>query len=185
MEGLPQWCKINANRYVSIRYMHWGATLTLLSGKAIRSLFVTILCHCSPNDPCSLWEGFKQDICDDLPHSLPRLFPHIPPPNATWEQAFDYGLYLIDQLLQPLNKSLAVDFPSMPVSIMQWECHIRNSNPLIEEQLSYAQLEEQEKFEANRAQFNADQQHAFAKIEESVVNNRGRLFFFDCTQWLW
>jgi len=60
---------------------------------------------------------------------------------------------------------------------MQWECHIRNSNPLIEEQLSYAQLEEQQKFEANRSHFNADQQHAFAQIEDSVINNKGHLFF--------
>jgi hypothetical protein len=132
-----------------------------------------------------LWERFKQYICNDLPQSLPRLFPHIPPPTATWEQAFDYGLYLIERLLQPLNKSLAVDFPFMPISTMQWERHIRNSNPLIEEQLSYAQLEEQEKFEANRAHFNTDQQHAFAQIEESVVLNRGCLFFFGCTRWLW
>ena len=151
----------------------------MTSGYALRSLFVTILCFCSPNDPRSLWEEFKDSICDDLPRHLPQLFQHIQDrgQEATMEEAYDYGLFLIDGLLSGLGKSLAIHFPTLPVPVIPWDRYAQVSNQLMREQLAYDVLLEARKFENNSRLLNDDQRHAFEQIEDSVTNNQGRLFF--------
>ena len=49
------------------------------------------------------------DICDDLPHKIRISFGILSP---TKDQIKDYGLYMLNQLLQEADKSL-VDFPPM------------------------------------------------------------------------
>ena len=80
------------------------------SGKQLRMLFVVILRDCNPSDPAILWQHFQDHICDDLKHALHRLNR----PDATQEEVHDYGLYLIDRLLDRSGRSLR-DFPPMPL----------------------------------------------------------------------
>jgi hypothetical protein len=48
-----------------------------------------------PSDPVTLWQTFKHNICDDLAYALRNK--GIPDPSE--EQVYDYGLFLIDQIL--------------------------------------------------------------------------------------
>ena len=64
---------------------------------ALRMLFATILFHCDTTSPAVLWNQFKHNICDDLLHKLRILYPNR---DYTQDQAYDYGLYLIDQVLR-------------------------------------------------------------------------------------
>ncbi|KIJ19300.1 hypothetical protein PAXINDRAFT_58044, partial [Paxillus involutus ATCC 200175] len=60
------------------------------SGRQLHTLFVTILCNCTPSEPRVLWERFKENICDDLKHALHTSGRMQDPTDA---QAYDYGLY--------------------------------------------------------------------------------------------
>ena len=103
----------------------------MASGHQLRTLFVTILCDCSPSDPLALWMEFRVNICDDLRHALHSKNIILDP---TEEQVFDYGLYLIDVLLCNGNRSLQ-DWPAMPLPQHNWQAVV--GNRLIAEQLSY------------------------------------------------
>ena len=106
------------------------------TGYVLHRLFATLLLFCSPSDPATLWHDYCQQICIDLRHQLQgQIGPHI-----TEEEIYDYGLYLIDKLLQESGKSLAVDWPTMPHSLCNWGDHV--FNPLIAEHLSYNQQAE-------------------------------------------
>ena len=61
-------------------------------------------------------------ICDDLAHKLRTLFAI---PNPTDAQVEDYGLYLLNQLLQESGKSL-IDFPPMPEPVEHWSTIVGN-----------------------------------------------------------
>ena len=97
----------------------------------LRNLFVTILCDCSPSDPLALWLEFRVHICDDLRHALHSKNIVLDP---TEDQVFDYGLYLIDNILHGSNKSLH-DWSTMPLPQNDWAAVV--GNRLIAEQRSY------------------------------------------------
>ena len=52
-----------------------------------RQLFVTILTHCQPSDPRSLWDKYEQNLAEDFAH------------NAPVEQAVQCALAEIDNRL--------------------------------------------------------------------------------------
>ena len=58
----------------------------------LRSLFASILLHCHPTQPETLWAGHKERICDDLRHKL--IARNVRDP--TDDQVFDYGLHLLE-----------------------------------------------------------------------------------------
>jgi len=64
-------------------------------GAQLRSLFVTALLYGPVAEPVTLWDRFKQSICDDLPRFLAHQ-PNAPPTVGEDDNAYlDYGLYLI------------------------------------------------------------------------------------------
>ena len=143
----------------------------MASGYQLRQLFVTILRDCSPSDPLALWLQFRVHICDDLQHAL-RSKNIVQ--NPTEEQVFDYGLYLIDQMLHVSNKRLR-DWPSMPLPQMNWEAAVVNR--FIAEQQSY-DIEEQKQLAAQRIPtLNQDQLAAFNAIVNAVETKSGQSFF--------
>ncbi|XP_026384503.1 uncharacterized protein LOC113280072 [Papaver somniferum] len=85
-------------------------------GNQLRKLFFIILSQCNPSRPEVSWEKFGMNICDDLPHRLRTRF-NIQ--NPTDELAMDYGLYLLDQLLQRSGKKLE-KYESMPRPRHDW-----------------------------------------------------------------
>lgn len=141
-------------------------------GQRLRHLFATILLFCHPSDPARLWLQFRRHICDDLQYRLRSLGLA----NATEDDAFNYGLYLVNQTLRNSGHSLA-DWPAMPRPQQGWENHV--FNPVIAEQLNYDREQEHAYHEEHRELLNEDQQQAYIKICESIENNRGELFFLN------
>ena len=142
------------------------------TGSQLRRLFVTILLDCAPVNPLQLWLDFQDSICDDLRHALQHRLHPIPDPSD--EQVHDYGLFLIDSIMQQKGKSLA-DIHSMPTSHMQWEDE--HDNPLIAEQLNYDHGLELQSATHLRGQFNLEQEAAFSEIVLAVRECTGQCFF--------
>ena len=143
----------------------------MASGYQLRDLLVTILCDCSPSDPLALWLEFRAHTCDDLQHALHSK--NIIQ-NPTEEQVFDYGLYLIDQILHGRTKRLQ-DWPSMPLLQMDWA--IALGNRLIADQRSYG-IEQQNQLAAECIPtLNQDQHAVFNAIVNAVETKSGQCFF--------
>ena len=75
------------------------------TGHQLCTLFAVILLHCNPTEPAVLWDHHKPKICDDLRH---RLITTNQIPDPTEDQVYDYGLYLIDQILHQSGKDLYI-----------------------------------------------------------------------------
>ena len=73
-------------------------------GHQMRNLFVTILKECNPTDLRALWNTFWHNICDNL-KCHPVFCDRDEEPSE--KEIYDYGLYLIDQLLIQSGKRLA------------------------------------------------------------------------------
>ena len=88
------------------------------TGSRLRHLFATILLFCEPSQPGLLWNRFRDNICDDLRHRLSSLGIV----NPTTDDTYDYGLYLLDNILSQSSKLLI----SPPLSIPTYEQIIRS-----------------------------------------------------------
>ncbi|KAG5556991.1 hypothetical protein RHGRI_007293 [Rhododendron griersonianum] len=142
-------------------------------GYQLRRLFSIILTQCSPIHPYALWKQFSVHICDDLAHKIRTLFAISNPSEAQIE---DYGLYLLNQLLQESSKTL-LDFPPMPQPNENWSAIVGNRLILEHRQL---QIEAQQA----RAPFNvhclnSGQSTAYDAITSSVFENKGTMFFLN------
>ncbi|CAG8807973.1 14076_t:CDS:2, partial [Cetraspora pellucida] len=101
------------------------------NGSQLRSLFAVILIQYIPTYPERLWLNFRANICDDLYY---RLHNEHAIPEPTEDQVYDYGLFLIDEILHNSNMSLAM-CPSMPHWDRNWGLY--HGNRLIAEQLAW------------------------------------------------
>ena len=142
------------------------------TGSQLRSLFAVLLLNCNPTSPGDLWQQFKDRICDDLQRNIPRMYPHLP--NPTLDDAYDYGLYLLEKILSKFGKSLA-NFPSMPNIVKDWGA-IAN-NPMLYEQLNYDQVAMAESVALNSGKFNPEQRGVFNAVMASVDGRSGKTFF--------
>lgn len=154
----------------------WAACLqeasVMQTGRTLRNLFCTILQHNSPTRPEHLWNQFKAFICDDLQHYLQVRNIR---PNATEDDAFDYGLYLIQESLARAGVALHTIAPEMPHVLQAWTAP--DENPLIRRQQvdNVASLETY--VNENTPRLNPQQMAAFNAICTSVRNAQGKLFF--------
>jgi hypothetical protein len=96
----------------------------------LRHLFTTLLLFCTPAQPNVLWLKFRDKICDDLRHMLFQQGRR----TVTQTQIYDFGLYLIDNILHDSGHSLS-DFPSMPQFHSNWSDTVNNR--LISQQMNY------------------------------------------------
>jgi len=143
------------------------------TGSQLHSLFAIILTNCNPTFPEQLWERFKNHICDDLAHRLQQHHHEEDPPE---ERVWDYGLFLIDKLLQWQGKSLR-DFPPMPLPIGNWEAQADGNRFIAEQQYD---LEEQTRvYQRDLALLNAEQRSAHDQIIDSAEQGDGRVFFLN------
>ena len=143
----------------------------MASGHQLCNLFVTILRDCSPSDPLALWLEFQENICDDIHH---RLHSRGIVNNPTQGQVFDYGLYLIDQILRAGHKALQ-DWPAMPLPQMDWNLAV--GNRLIADQRSY-DINQQTQLTTQRIPtLNNGQRAAFDAIVTAVEIRSGKPFF--------
>lgn len=140
------------------------------SGHRLRLLFMILLLHCSPIRPESLWHEFRPQICDDLEHRLHHLgFQH-----PTEDDIYDFGLFLLDQLLRENGHSLT-DFPTMPRHRGGWE-RVQINN-LITEQLNYSPVDEAHLLQENSIRLNEEQRLAYETIVNSIEHQDGQIFF--------
>ncbi len=87
-------------------------------GSRLRHLFATILIFCRPLATEELWDRFRTGICDNLHHWL-AIYGYS---NASDDDVYDYGLFLLDRNLRSLGYSLS-DFDTMPrPQPMQLDC---------------------------------------------------------------
>ncbi|KAJ6566473.1 PIF1-like helicase-domain-containing protein, partial [Mycena capillaripes] len=93
--------------------------------------------------------------------------------NPTDNDVYDYGLFLLNTILQESGRSLP-DF-EMPLPERDWT--MVGDNPLIAEQLNYNQAEERAQAEADFTRMNPEQKHAFNRVIDSVENQLGKVFF--------
>jgi hypothetical protein len=79
------------------------------TGTRLWQLFATLLLFTDISQPAILWRDFQEHICDDLEHHVRALGLSNPTPDVV----YDYGLFLLDKLLQD-SGCLLQDWPSMP-----------------------------------------------------------------------
>ena len=144
------------------------------TGSALRTLFAIILTSCFPSKPDELWNRFKHQICDDLRHVLETVL-HFQNHNFTDDDVYDYGLYLLNDILIKSGKFLK-NFPPMPVHQQHWEDQI-SDNELLNEQLDYNHAALHALVEQNYQSFNNEQRLAYDAAIESVQNNLGKMLF--------
>jgi hypothetical protein len=85
--------------------------------------------------------------------------------NPAEDEAFDYGLHLINAILTESGYTLS-HWASMPQSNIDWNCRI--TNILIAEQMDYDLLQERHSAEENVSHFNEEQHQAFDAIMHAV-----------------
>jgi hypothetical protein len=144
------------------------------SGQALRQLLGMIMQFCQPTHPDALWNEYKQFICDDLQHRLIQA--GRPPETINENDIYDYGLYLLNNVLLGYGRTL-LDFPPMPTPVQDWDNIIRDENPYMVEQTSYNREAEQEIYERQQALLNEDQRTAYDMIINSALESLGTTFF--------
>ena len=142
------------------------------TGTRLRHLFTTILLFCSPSQPDRLWMEHRQHICDDLSFRLRTLGIT----NASDDDVYDYGLYILDDILKESGHSLS-DWPSMPHLQRHWEHH--TVNKMIAEQLNYDRNSQRAYWESHYQLMNEEQKDAYERIMRSVENGTGGLFMIN------
>jgi hypothetical protein len=140
-------------------------------GHQLRHLFVTIMRECAAAKPEVLWREFKQYICDDLKHQLSQKTNIIEPSD---EEAEDYGLYLINQLLSHFGRELK-EWGDMPKITKDWPLLLHNH--LIQDEHHYDPVQQYEQAEQCIANLNPDQHAAFERITSAIINKTGEIFF--------
>jgi hypothetical protein len=98
-------------------------------------------------------------------------------PDATVEDAYDYGLFLIDMLLNKNGKSLQEDFPMLPMWHQEW-ANIAG-NRFVREQLDFDPVAQSEQAAQAVAHMNPEQLVAFHRIMQSVETGAGTTFFLN------
>ena len=147
--------------------------LSMQTGVQLRHLFATLLLFCCPTKPEQLWNDFRQHICDDLRYRLQCTGCQ----NPQDAEIFDYGLWLLKQILVKTSRKHLKDFPDMPLPENAWE--YEDENPLIGEQLSYNRDHERALAEERTAQLNAEQHYAYTQIISSIESRAGQAFFLN------
>ncbi|KAG5536880.1 hypothetical protein RHGRI_024347 [Rhododendron griersonianum] len=140
-------------------------------GYQLRRLFSVILTQCSPQKPMELWKRFWVHICDDLGHKIRTLFSIS---NPTEAQIEDYGLFLLNQLLQESGKSL-LDFPPMQQPNANWS-EVTGNRFIIEHRQLQIQAQRIDS-QPNIEHLNNGQRTAYDAILTSVLDNKGTTFF--------
>lgn len=131
-------------------------------GYQLRHLFATILLFGEPVNPRTLWEHFKNDLCDDLIRQHPDI-----------EAAYNIGLYEINIHLSRNGRSLR-DFPQMPDFY-----RVEIENRTIQEERYLNTEELSNSAERYKTLMNRDQKIIFDKVTTAVEAGLPKVFFID------
>ena len=140
------------------------------TGFILRGLFVVILRDCLPAEPRSLWNEYKEYICDDLPRVLRRMGLT----NASDDDVYNYGLYLVERILL-LGSNRTMKDVGMCSPIRDWDGLL--SNLLLQDHLCFEPSEEKELLEKMLPSLNVEQRFAFNRIVRSFDTGKSETFF--------
>jgi hypothetical protein len=145
------------------------------TGRALRSLFVTILINCLPTDPLSLWTRFAAHLSDDCAHQLRTSFGVADPSR---EESGDLALHYIGEQLATLGSTLRR--ARLPEPARAWGVVVAaEGNRLLQEQRSYPIEELSAQLTIDIPKLNADQRRAFETITHDAIEARAGLFILD------
>jgi hypothetical protein len=80
-------------------------TCQIQSGTSLQYLFASMLLFCQISNPETLWDDYKDNVCEDLVVCIS---------NPTTQRIHDYGLHLINNILMESGYTLQ-HFPNMPI----------------------------------------------------------------------
>jgi len=149
-----------------------------MTSRALRHQFAFALQYTTMSNLLAIWESFWQEMCDDIPHILATGRVPVPPgaEEIVGRIDPDYGLFLIQEYLREFGKSLS-DY-GLPEPLLSWVAQHSNQNiAIIEEELAYEPHQEEEAYNAMKAQLNPEQKNCFKDIvnivEQYESNPRG------------
>lgn len=155
----------------------WNACLTeaalVDSGHKTQKLFAMILTACEPLSPVNLWNTHKEHLCEDLQHRLAG--PPFMCPNASQEDAYDYGLFLIQHLIEQAGGSMQA--LNMPVCVQEWADEMDEPNCLLCVQQELINHQDPNLAATMLGQLNDQQCAASETATQSVLNKEGRCSF--------
>ncbi|XP_078523156.1 uncharacterized protein LOC144792149 [Lissotriton helveticus] len=153
---------------------HWKHTLSdaALSDcpNQLRQLFVTILIFCNPSDPMSLWEEYKEHLCEDILHRKQQETHDDSIPFTN--DIFNQGLIAIEDSLYELNEKSLKDF-KLPDSYRT----IHNTNK--HTQILPLNYNIHQYVEQHLPNLVPDENVAYNTIVQSVESKEGKIFFLD------
>ena len=141
--------------------------VTIQMPKEMRVLFATICANCSPNDPITLWETFRDAMCEDIQYR----FPDIPQNDV-----HNIGLYEIKKLLAPMGMALIDLGLDEPAPLHHSYLSFVNNNI---GQIVYNIPHERRMCEQMKIQLNAEQLHIFEQVEQALIHHRECRIFID------
>ncbi|XP_055910686.1 uncharacterized protein LOC129945050 [Eupeodes corollae] len=156
---------------------HWKYALVDASAtqspRQIRDLFAILLMFCQPTEPKSLWEEFKESMCEDILYQARSeqrnnelLFS---------DDIFNQGLILIeDKLLMLSDKRIDEYGLPKPTRINQMDLQHQYTR-----EIQYDKQNLHQYVQENLPKLNSEQKLAFSQIKESVDLHKGKLFFID------
>ncbi|XP_078521590.1 uncharacterized protein LOC144790763 [Lissotriton helveticus] len=153
---------------------HWKHTLgdaaLSHSPSKLRELFVTILLFCNPSDPLTLWDQYKEDLCEDILHNRRQETNDESIPMSN--DIFNQGLIIIDDSVYVLSEKTLKDFklPQTKRTIHTPYNHTDFENST-ENLLQYVAQ--------HLPNLVPDQTIVYNTIVESVETKDGKIFFLD------
>lgn len=143
------------------------------SPRQMRTLFITILVHCTPQNPLSLWHKYKAAMSEDFLYEFKQL-----PGNETAslsDNITDMTLHDLEEHLQILGKTLS-SIPGMP-SPKNERSALPSFNPLIAEERDFDKGELKQLVTDRTALMTNEQTALFETAIDSFRNKLGKLFF--------
>jgi len=123
----------------------------------------------------NLWTEFKIHICNDLKHQIQHNFANFIDGERTEDDTYNYGLFLIVQILQKSGNRL-INFPDLPAVTGAW-LKIAG-NQLIFEQRNYNVADESVKAQQNIVMLNASQRVVHDEIVQAIAGESLQKLFF-------
>ncbi|XP_011858582.1 PREDICTED: uncharacterized protein LOC105556120, partial [Vollenhovia emeryi] len=156
----------------------WKDTLAeaaiLRSASRMRELFAIILVFCQPAKPSILWEIFEQNLCEDILLREQRRYNDKT--IMLSEEIINQALCELEDKVVALSEKYLVNY-GMPIP----KRSEKNAGDLYDVILKcpFDKKEMQDYVSENLPKLVPDQRQAFEKIIDSVIYNRGNVFFLD------
>ncbi|CAG8521646.1 11109_t:CDS:2 [Scutellospora calospora] len=134
----------------------------IFKSSKLRILFSILLTQYTPSYPDKLWLCFHNNLCDNLRYKLHKEYAICEPSD---DQIYDFGLFLIDEILHQSGQSLNM-FSQMPLWKHKW--NHSDINYIIAEQLAFDHQKLYDTVNNRIPQLNNEQLSAYHDIYNSV-----------------